>query len=304
MLDLSYKKLLALSVLSAMTFNMGCGDTGRKSAPTRRGAAPTPDKPNKAGKPDPNAATKNGPDGKPIPDTAAGAKKSEELKRIEDEEKKFQIGERQTKEKLADGSYKLMSVTTGFYFIKGGEELRVLHTGDVKPQGKGFIISLDSKPQGEGTMSNDIDDGRTISIPQSFHKVGDWKVSTDSVNTRTQILLNQVKTPPNTVISKFVDATASITHPSVLEILDSVGPQAVLAKDDFAYQGQDSKGTPIFVRLLKANENTLIIFIAIDEKGETKSGNKQQGSNITRNLYLSYQRSDITPPPSTTAPAP
>lgn len=301
---------ISLTVLAALSLQVGCGDNKRTDSPRRGTLVATPGQtPAQKAAAEKAAAERaaagNGaiPAGGPAAAAiAANSTLETQLVEIKNTETPLQAtGTGILKEELASGTYVLKSVTTAFYYLNKAESFRAFHESAVIADSSGSLSLNDAgNSKFAGTMTNNVDPGRKLEVPVLF-KVGPSGVpkhdeaSNITISTQVSSTGTNYRVTDNFMVDNPIKA-------SILSILAAVnGSQNTTKPSDKLYVTKDEKGVAIYLRLLKVDAQNLRIYISFEEKIAAAAADSANSITAIRNVYLNYK---ITPAEPTNANPP
>lgn len=305
---------ISLTVLAALSLQVGCGDNKRPNTPKRGTLAATQNQtPAQKAAADKAAAAERANAGGGTAATTAGtpdaavanSKLETQLNEVKSTETPLQSGTRILKEELSAGTYDLKSVTTSFYYVKKAESLRAVHESTVIADSSGSLSLNDAgNSKFAGTMTNDVDAGRKLEVPVEFKVGASWAPSRDeasniTISTQVSSTGTNYRLTDNFLVANPIKA-------SIMTILATVsGSQDTKNSSDKLYVTKDEKGVAIYMRLIKVDAQNLRIYMSFEEKIASSDPAADSAKSITeiRNVYLNYKITQELAPANATKPA-
>ncbi|MGZ3721470.1 MAG: hypothetical protein ACXVA9_00985 [Bdellovibrionales bacterium] len=313
--------LIAITVMAALSVEVGCGDGGSHKAPTRKGidtkvasGTVTQPKLDASGNVQKDAKgniimetvpaakankTAVGPDGKAIMPKMTPPETDKNLKSIADYEAKLENRTAVPRDQITAGKYTLQSFISSVHITNTksvNDETRAFQETTVSilnDQGVPKILDQTANKKSAGLISSYIDNPRSIDIATIFWvRPANGKWNPDRQRDATNVTLEESITSPQQTTA----LTDKLLNP--MDLMASMMKIISMGKvgNDNTYSAVDENGVNIFVRLFQS-DGGVTVSMSFEEKRD--DGKDQQHLTMDRKIFFVYKMSADTKAAST-----
>ena len=300
--------LIAITVLAALSVEIGCGD-GSKKAPLNKSLKTNVPVTKAAAKPGATASMtpEVGADGKPVmgadgkpvmvptASKVTAPKVDPNLDLIDKKLDDLKAGTPITRDELTAGDYTLQSIVTNAKILQGMDSASVIQENTVNFANGGYTLSDAGNKLSGGMLTNFTDSTRKIDAVTKFSVVptnGKWTPDRNTIG-NALTLTDFVTTPKADGKPALNDAFAQPGDykASILDILANGQ-----LNSDKSYQAKDENNVPVYVRLIKNDaQNTMTVVMTLEEKRKANQDTTgTQSTSLDRSIFFRF---NVVPKP-------